>query len=45
MVGADTTTVTVDNDGMPEFTAPTDQKLLDILSKLNDVLKNDGIFP
>lgn len=43
-VGADTTTVTVDNDGMPEFTAPTDQKLLDILSKLNDVLKNDGFF-
>ena len=43
-VGADAKTVTVDKSGTPEFTAPKDQKLLGILSDLNDALKNDGLF-
>ena len=43
-VGADSKTVTVDKSGTPEFTAPKDQKLLGILSGLNDALKNEGLF-
>lgn len=43
-VGADSKTVTVDKTGTPEFTAPKDQKLLGILSGLNDALKNEGLF-
>ncbi|MGM9625787.1 MAG: hypothetical protein ACI3XM_08780, partial [Eubacteriales bacterium] len=43
-VGTNTTTVTKTEDGMPVFTAPTDEKLISVLDGMTDMLKKDGFY-
>ena len=43
-VGADTMSVTKDDDDIPSFTAPYSEKFIGILDRLTEELKTDGLF-
>ena len=43
-VGADSRTITKDEDDVPVYTAPTDEKLIGILTRLSEKLGIDGLF-
>ncbi len=43
-VGADSRSITKDEDDVPAFTAPTDEKFLGILTRLSNELGTEGLF-